>query len=89
MSKTGPATGPVPHQFGDATVIVDHNTTHRPHGTREFNFRIKRADIVTAYRVDVALEDVDGLSQRELAEYLLNHVRYRSRSKLFHYRESE
>ena len=72
-------------RVGDSLVIVDHNTTVRPLGTREFFFRVKRLGVVTAYRVDVNETEVVGLSQQALAEYLLLHVRRKSR--LFTYRE--
>lgn len=72
-------------RVGDSFIIVDWNTAVRPHGTREFYFRVKRLGLVTAYRVDVPLFEVASLSPQELAEYLM--LKVRSKSKLFSYRE--
>lgn len=72
-------------QVGDSFVTVDHTTTVRPFGTREFMFRVKRLGLVTAYRVDVPLEEVESLTPQQLAEYLM--LKVRQKSKLFSYRE--
>ena len=70
-------------QIGDAFVRVDHNTTHRPHGTREFNFRVRRAGKVTVYRIDVPEREVARMTPKQLAEYLAQ--REDRASRLFSY----
>jgi hypothetical protein len=73
------------HVFGDTVVIIDHKTTHRPYGSSEFNFRIKRLGLVRVYRIEVVDENIAAFDDRRLAEYLLRHSRHKS--LLFAYRE--
>jgi hypothetical protein len=57
-------------QVGDALVRIDHNTTHRPFNSREFNIRVRRAGIVSVYRFEVQQKQVDYLTRQKLAEFL-------------------
>jgi hypothetical protein len=73
-------------QVGDAFVRVDHTTTHRPFGMREFTFRVRRAGKVSVYRADIPIADVAGMDQRQLAEYMLERLTSIPRaSQLFSY----
>jgi hypothetical protein len=80
------APGPPEFRFGDCIVIVDYNTTARPIGTREFNFRVKHLGHVRVYRVEVDRMLTDHLTAQELAAYLLRCARHKS--LLFTYREA-
>jgi hypothetical protein len=75
--------------FGDHSVVIDHYTANRPTASREFNFRVKRGNICTVYRVDVPIEEVKGLTPRQEAQYLREYVRHRTHTKLFCYQEAE
>lgn len=75
-------------RFGDETVIVDSTTTARPHGYREFIFRVRRPGIVTVYRFDVPIEDLARATPRQTAEYLLRQCRS-GKAKLFEYLDPE
>jgi hypothetical protein len=61
-------------QVGDAFVRVDHTTTQRLYGMREFTFRVRRAGKVGVYRADVPIADVAGMNQKQLAEYMLQRL---------------
>jgi hypothetical protein len=70
-------------QIGDAFVRVDYNTTYRPMGSREFNFRVRRNGVVIVYRTEVSDNEVAHMSARDVAAYLLK--RARQKSELFRY----
>jgi hypothetical protein len=74
------------HKFGDAVVIIDHKTGHRPYHSQEYIFRVKRLGMIRLYRIEVHDEEIAGFSDRRLAEYLLRHGRHKS--LLFAYKEA-
>jgi hypothetical protein len=57
-------------QVGDSFIRVDHNTTHRPYKSREFNIRVRRGGKVSVYRLEVDQFQVDYLNRQKLAEFL-------------------
>jgi hypothetical protein len=72
-------------QVGDAFIRVDHNTTHRPYKSREFNIRIRQGGKVSVYRLEVDQDHVDFLSRQKLAEYLHGWVTENKLRPLFTY----
>jgi hypothetical protein len=82
---------PEPFTFGRYTVRVDHNTTHRPHNSREFLLRVtehrpKDGLITSVYRCEVDMELTRDMGARETAGFLM---RYKRRTHLFDYQSTE
>ena len=72
-------------QFGDATVIIDRmETANRVH-TVEYIWRVRRDGKTTCYFIDAHPDEVKGMSDRHVAEWLLRHARRKSR--MFCYKE--
>jgi hypothetical protein len=78
---------PEPVPLGKYTVRVDHNTTHRPHNSREFIFRVTSGDVTSVYRCEVDMHSLPTkASIRETAAFLL---RVQNKSKLFDYESTQ
>jgi hypothetical protein len=82
---------PEPFSFGRYTVRVDHNTTHRPHNSREFLVRItdrkpNEGLITSVYRCEVDMELTRDMDPRETAGFLM---RYKRRTHLFDYQSTD
>ena len=70
--------------FGDTIVIIDRMEKANRISTVEYIWRVRRHGRTTCYFVDAHPEDVRGMSDRHVAEWLLRHARHKSR--MFAYR---
>jgi hypothetical protein len=82
---------PEPFPFGRYTVRVDHNTTHRPHNSREFMFRVtddrpKEGRITSVYRCEIDMAKLLDKSPRETAAFLM---RLDRKTHLFDYQSTD
>jgi hypothetical protein len=74
------------YKFADASVLIDYHTdTHRL-GSVEYLFRIRRLGVDTAYCVDLPADELKGMSNRHIAEFLLRMIASRSHARLHAYR---
>jgi len=70
--------------FGDTIVIIDRMEKANRISTVEYIWRVRRNGKTACYFVDAHPEDVKGMSDRHVAEWLLRHARHKSR--MFTYR---